>query len=268
MASNGNLLVPAPLAHVAPTVSELCAAGYGVSAGPRFCLIYPDRSIEGNNSFALAGPISERLGMPVLATFVYDSDTLEMEVSRDGTLVHSYHSWPDVNGTEDSDGEEFDPWAKPEPIGADPTAFLDFAVGPVDHSLLASALANDPVDPADRDVDGLASGYVWAQAQHHDVLKALGHPDHVLNLAHRDYFHISRPWPVLPAGIEWSDLTLFGTAETPPLMTPDLLAEIRALLPGNPLGFDGIARRLGITTGAIFGHVPDLKDVIQGHTQP
>jgi hypothetical protein len=250
-------------------VSELCAAGYGVSAGLRFCLIYPDRSIEDNNSFALAGPISQRLEVPVLAAFVYDSDTLEMEVHRSGTLVHAYHSWPDVGWAADhGDDGVCVPWCKPEPIGADPTAFLDFAAGPVNHALLDSALANDPVDPTDADVDGDDSGYVWAQAQHGDVLTALGHPDHVVSLARWDYFHLRRPWAVLPAGIEWSDLTLFGAAETPPLMTPELLAEIRALLPGNPLGFDGIARRLGITTGAIFGHVLDLKDVIQGRTQP
>ncbi|MER6359115.1 hypothetical protein ABT186_46930, partial [Streptomyces sp. NPDC001634] len=82
MASYGTMLIRMPLGQAAPVLREVCAAGYATSAGPRFCLVHPDRSVDDNGVFALAGPISAELGAPVLAAFQYDGDRLELEVWR------------------------------------------------------------------------------------------------------------------------------------------------------------------------------------------
>lgn len=158
MATYGTLLIPVPLDRAAPVLREVCVAGYAAPAGPGFCLVHPDRFIDGNDAFSLAGPVSGALGVPVLAAFQYDGDRLELEVWRDGVRAHRYDSAP---GRDDevADGT---------PADADPAAFLDFAAGPVDGHRLASALADTPIDVADMDVDG-EPGYVWAQGLHWDV---------------------------------------------------------------------------------------------------
>lgn len=115
----------------------------------------------------------------MLAAFQYDGDRLELEVWRDGVRAHRYDSWPDRD----------DESANDPPLGPDPAAFLDFATGPVDSHRLASALADTPIDAEDMDVDG-EPGYVWAQALHWDVLRALSHPDQVIRRAQWDYCHM------------------------------------------------------------------------------
>lgn len=204
MSTYGTILIPVPLEQVAPVLGEVCAAGYATSAGPGFCLAHPDRFVDGNHVFAVAGPISAQLGVPVLAAFQYDGDRLELEVWRDGVRAHRYDSWPG------RDGEN----AHGAPLGADPAAFLDFAAGPVDSHRLASALADTPIDVEDMDVDG-EPGYVFAQALHWDVLDALSHPDQVIHRAQWDYRHIRGAPQALGELLGSTELVVLGTADHP-----------------------------------------------------
>jgi hypothetical protein len=200
----GTILIPVPLEKAAPVLREVCAAGYAIPAGPRFCLVHPDRSVDDNSVFALAGPISAELGAPVLAAFQYDGDRLELEVWRDGARAHRYDSWP---GRDDESAND-------APLGADPAAFLDFAAGPVDSHRLASALADTPIDVQDMDVDG-EPGYVWAQALHWDVLRALSHPDQVIRRAQWDYFHMRGAPQALAEVLDSTELVVLGTTDPP-----------------------------------------------------
>jgi hypothetical protein len=204
VATYGSLLIPVPLDRAAPVLREVCGAAYAAPAGPGFCLVHPDRFIDGNGVFELAGPVSGALGAPVLAAFQYDGDRLELEVWRDGVRAYRYDSSP-----YDWDGEAADG----TPADADPAAFLDFAAGPVDGYRLASALADTPVDVADMDVDG-EPGYVWAQGLHWDVLGALGHPDQVIGRAQRDHCHFKRAPRVLARLLDSGELVVLGTAES------------------------------------------------------
>ncbi|MGW1880172.1 hypothetical protein [Streptomyces sp. NPDC001975] len=204
MTTYGTILIPAPLEQAAPVLRGVCAAGYATPAGPGFCLVHPDRSVDENSVFALAGPISSELGAPVLAAFQYDGDRLELEIWRDGVLAHRYDSWP---GRDDEDADD-------APVGADPAAFLDFATGPVDSHRLASALADTPIDAEDKDVDG-EPGYVWAQALHWDVLRALGHPDQAIRRARWDYSHMRGAPQALSEVLDGTELVVLGRAERP-----------------------------------------------------
>ncbi|MFJ4525430.1 hypothetical protein ACIP4Y_31500 [Streptomyces sp. NPDC088810] len=204
MATYGTILIPVPLEQAAPVLREVCAAGYATPAGPGFCLVHPDRFVDENDVFALAGPISAAVGAPVLAAFQYDGDRLELEVWRDGVRAHRYDSWP---GRDDEDAND-------TPVGADPAAFLAFAAGPVDGHRLASALADTPIDMEDMDVDG-EPGYVWAQALHRDVLCALGHPDRVIDRARWDYCHMCRAPQMVANALDRTELIVLGAAEHP-----------------------------------------------------
>ncbi|GGY11919.1 hypothetical protein GCM10010510_67310 [Streptomyces anandii JCM 4720] len=204
MTTYGTILIPVPLEQAAPALREVCAAGYATPAGPRFCLVHPDRSVADNGVFALAGPISAELGAPVLAAFQYDGDRLELEVWRDGARAHRYDSWP-VRDDESADDA---------PMGADPAAFWDFAAGPVDRHRLASALADTPIDARDMDVDG-EPGYVWAQSLHWDVLGALSHPDQVIGRAQWDYFHMRGAPQALAEVLDGMELVVLGPTDRP-----------------------------------------------------
>ncbi|MEV6513152.1 hypothetical protein [Streptomyces sp. NPDC051642] len=202
MATYGTLLIPLPLEQAAPVLHEVCVAAYAAPAGPGFCLVHPDRLIDGNGVFGLAGPVSAALGVPVLAAFQYDGERLELEVWRDGGRAYRYDSSPYDRDDKPADGT---------PADADPAAFLDFAAGPVDRHRLASALADTPLDVEDMDVDG-EPGYVWAQGLHWDVLLALGHPDQVIGRAQRDHCHFERAPRVLAELLESGELVVLGTA--------------------------------------------------------
>lgn len=204
MTTYGTILIPVPLEQAAPVLREVCAAGYATPAGPGFCIAHPDRFVDENDVFTLAGPISTELGVPVLAAFQYDGDRLELEVWRDGVRAHRYDSYPDRNDASDNRA----------PVGADPSAFLDFATGPVDSHRLASALADTPIDAEDMDVDG-EPGYVWAQALHWDVLCALSHPDQVIRRAQWDYVHMCGAPRALAEVLGSTELVVLGTADRP-----------------------------------------------------
>ncbi|MPY30943.1 hypothetical protein FNH09_06325 [Streptomyces adustus] len=202
MTTYGTILIPVPLQQATPVLRKVCAVGYALPAGPTFSLVHPDRSVDDNDVFALAGPISAGLGVPVLAAFQYDGDRLELEVWRDGVRAHRYDSWPKRDDRDAPDA----------PLGADPAAFLDFAAGPVDGHRLASALADTPIDEEDKDVDG-DPGYVWAQALHWDVLCALGHPKQVIRRAQWDYFHMRGAPQALAEVLDGTELIALGTAD-------------------------------------------------------
>lgn len=204
MATYGTMLIPLPLGRSAPVLREFCAAGYATSAGPGFCLLHPDRSVDGNHVLVLAGPVSAKLGTPVLAAFQYDGDRLELEVWRDGVLAYRYDSRPNWD-ERTADGT---------PADADPAAFLAFAAGSVDDHRLAAALADTPIDTADMDIDG-EPGYVWAQAAHWDMLDALGHPDQVIHRAQWDYFHMRAAPQALAEALDGAELVVLGTAAHP-----------------------------------------------------
>ncbi|MEW2272820.1 hypothetical protein GTY41_43460 [Streptomyces sp. SID685] len=204
MTTYGTILIPVPLERAAPVLREVCAAGYATPAGPSFCLAHPDRFVGENDVFTLAGPISTKLSVPVLAAFQYDGDRLKLEVWRDGVRAHRYDSRPDRDDASDNQA----------PVGADPTAFLDFATGPVNSHRLACALADTPIDAEDMDVDG-EPGYVWAQALHWDVLHALSHPDQVIHRAQWDYVHMRGAPQALAEALGSTELVVLGTADRP-----------------------------------------------------
>ncbi|RAG83122.1 hypothetical protein DN069_23715 [Streptacidiphilus pinicola] len=204
MSTYGTMLIPLPLHRAVPALREICAAGYALPAGPGFCLLHPDRFVADNGVLSLAGPLSARLDVPVLAAFQYDGDRLELEVWRAGARSHRYDSWP---GRDDDDAPD-------APVGADPSAFLDFTAGPVDHHRLASALADTPVEEIDKDVDG-EPGYVWAQALHWDVLQALGHPEEFIRRAQWDHCHMHGAPRALSEALNGSGLVTLGAAEPP-----------------------------------------------------
>jgi hypothetical protein len=198
----GTLLIPVPLERATPVLRGLCSAGYATSAGPGFCLVHPDRSVDDNSVFDLAGPISIEVAAPVLAAFQYDGDRLELEVWRDGVRAHRYDSWP---GRDDESADD-------APLGADPAAFVDFAAGVVDGHRLACALLDTPIDEQDKDVDG-EPGYVWAQALHWDVLSALGHPDRTIRRAQWDYFHMRGAPQEFGKVLDSAELVVLGTSD-------------------------------------------------------
>ncbi|CAG6393844.1 hypothetical protein NMG29_04715 [Streptomyces cocklensis] len=204
MTTYGTILIPMPLEQAAPVLRAVCAAGYATAAGPGFCLAHPDRFVEGNDIFSLAGPISSGSGVPVLAAFQYDGDRLELEVWRDGVRAHRYDSRP-PRGDDDADST---------PANIDPAAFLDFAAGPVDSHRLSSALADTPIDEEEKDVDG-DPGYVWAQGLHWDVLQALGHPDGTIQRAQWDYRHMHGAPQTLAKVLDSTELVVLGAAENP-----------------------------------------------------
>ncbi|WP_019064505.1 hypothetical protein [Streptomyces prunicolor] len=204
MATYGTLLIPLPLDRAVPVLREVCAAAYAAPAGPGFCLVHPDRFLDGNGVFSLAGPVSAALGVPVLAAFQYDGDRLELEVWRDGVRAYRYDSSPYDRDDKPADGR---------PTDADPAAFLDFAAGPVDGYGLACALADTPLDERDMDVDG-EPGYVWAQDLHWDVLAALGHPGQVSARAQRDHCHFERAPRILAELLASGELVVVGKAES------------------------------------------------------
>lgn len=191
-----------------PGIRRQVASGYALGAGPGHSVVFPEAN---EDVFSLAGPLSLALAAPVLYSYVHDSDVLCLGVHEGGVRLHSYDSWPgygtDGGGEEPSDclddAEEFS-W--PEPEGADPEAFMRFAVGPVDRLALQSALKGVPLDPE----DGEGGRYVFAEAQHHDAMTALGLPAAVLTSGY-DYLR----WDDLPEGVTVEDIVLLGDAQPP-----------------------------------------------------
>lgn len=204
MTTYGTILIPVPLEQAAPVLREVCTAGYATPAGPTFCLAHPDRFVDGNGVFALAGPITAELGVPVLAAFQYDGDRLELEVWRDGVLAQRYDSWPDRD----------DESANDAPSGADPAAFLGFATGPVDSHRLASR-SRTPRSTRRTWTSTASRGTSWAQALHWDVLRALSHPDQVIRRAQWDYCHMCGAPQALAEALGSTELVVLGTADRP-----------------------------------------------------
>jgi len=133
--------------------------------------------------------LSVRLGRPMLAMYVFDSDLIRCYVIRDGETVHTYISDAEmlVEMYEDDDGQ-FHPmidnviypvdFKVPEgPIGDDPAALAPFAVGPLDPDAVGAALRGE--------IDEGEAPRLMAEAQHWAIIDALGLPPQALTTAYR-----------------------------------------------------------------------------------
>ncbi|MEU5321617.1 hypothetical protein AB0G67_33420 [Streptomyces sp. NPDC021056] len=212
----GNVLVARECAEVVPLLAAATGSdgralrGYAMTAGPgRTVLFFPDPETD---AIELAGPLSRLLGAATLSSYVHDSDVLDLRVFEDGEERHCYDSHPGYfdEGETDDDGnpvggDEDD--AYPDPVGADPEAFLPFATGPVDRAVLESVLRRIPLDPE----DGEGGRYVFADDQHHDVMETLGLDGRRLGTGHT---YLSRGH--LPEGLSPEELTVFGGAAFSP----------------------------------------------------
>ncbi|WP_416974470.1 hypothetical protein [Streptomyces sp. 4F14] len=204
----GNVLVARPCQEVVPLLSEETAAGrpairgYALAVGPRHTVIHPAEETE---ALTLAEAVSRRLSVPTLGMYVFDSDVLVMQVYEDGELRHVYDSWPGYFSTE----RPADAWSSdaapswPEPLGAAPTALLPFAAAPVDIPALESVLRCVPLARE----DGKDGRYVFADAQHYDVMALLGLSAPRLNTG---YGALSQGY--LPPGTALTELWLLGGA--------------------------------------------------------
>jgi hypothetical protein len=204
------VLVGRACAEVVPLLACADVSGYALPVGPGHTAIYPDPDTSAPD---LAGALSKLLGAPAVGTYVFDSDVLVMLVFEDGELRLDYDSCPgyfDEPETDD-DGDPLTPvdeddFAFPEPVGVDPDAFLPLAAGPVDRAALESALRGVPLDPE----DGEDGRYVFANAQHYDVMACLG-----LNAPRLSTGHRYLSWGDMPHETSADDLILLGGAKQP-----------------------------------------------------
>jgi len=170
----GNVLVARACDEVVPLLGgpdETGIRGFALPVGPGHTAVYPDPETDAPD---LAGPLSRVLGAPALGSYVFDSDVLIMRVYADGELRHAYDSCPGYfdEPAVDEDGNPLGvgEFAFPEPVGADPEAFVPLAFGPVDREALESVLRGTPLDPG----DGQDGRYVFANTQHYDAMLCLG----------------------------------------------------------------------------------------------
>lgn len=195
----GNVLVARECAEVVRLLAGAVRAGgvalrgYAMPVGPQHTAIFPPE--PESDAIELAGPLSVLLGAATLSAYVHDSDVLDLRVFVDGEERHRFDSCPGY----------FEAGAGlvcPEPVGADPDAFLPLAAGPVDRLVLGAVLRGIPVDPDDVE-DGR---YLFADAQHHDVMEALGLDAHRLTTG---FALLARGY--LPEGLPPQELRVFGS---------------------------------------------------------
>lgn len=207
----GNVLVARKCAEVVPLLAGATGEdgralrGYAIPAGPgHTALFFPDPETD---AIELAGPLSRLLGAATLSSYVHDSDVLDLRVFEDGEERHFYDSYPGYfdEGETDEDGNPVGgDSVRPDPDGADPEAFLPFAAGPVDRTVLESVLRRTALDPEDGGRDGR---YVFAEDQHYDVMETLGLDGRRLSTGHT---YLSRGH--LPEGLPLEELMVFGGA--------------------------------------------------------
>lgn len=200
----GNVLVGRSCKEVVPLLAGADIRGYALPVGPAHTVICP---ADEPGAIELAGTVSRLLGGPALGTYVFDSDVLVMQVYEGGELRHVYDSYPGYfQGDHDLEEveEDLDRYTEvgwPDPVGADPDAFLPLAAHAVDLAALASVLHSVPLNPE----DGEDGRYVFANAQHYDVMRLLGLD--ALRLS-TGFGEISRGF--LPTGTAPDDLWLLG----------------------------------------------------------
>ncbi|WP_425245829.1 hypothetical protein [Streptomyces sp. NEAU-NA10] len=204
----GNVLVARRCEEVVPLLEGADIRGYALPVGPAHTVICPDPDTTAPD---LAAPLSKLLGAPTVGTYLFDSDVLVMLVFEDGALRLDYDSCPgyfddpglDENGNAPALEEEYE---FPEPVGVDPDAFLPFAAGPVDRAALESALRGIPLDPE----DGEDGRYVFANAQHYDVMDCLG-----LNASRLTTGYRYLSWGDMPYETSVEEVLLLGGARPP-----------------------------------------------------
>ena len=153
----------------------------------------PDRTAvipqEGQRNYAEVGSLglqlSRRLGLPVLAHEVSDSDVVLLHVFRQGKRVHRYVSdlgmLADPVETDEGmmfevDGVRYSEEALPQgPVGDDPAAIEPFGVGTVDLRWLANALYG-------REGEGTR---IFAEQLHMEIIEALNLKPDLLTRAFR-----------------------------------------------------------------------------------
>ncbi|MFF9626342.1 hypothetical protein [Streptomyces griseosporeus] len=204
----GNVLVARACGEVVPLLAGEDLRGYAVPVGAAHTVLYLDPETSCPD---LAAPLSGLLRAPALGMFLYDSDVLVMRVCDDGQVLVDYDSCPgyfddEPVPEEDDEDAEWETFVWPEPVGVEPDAFLRLAAGPVDRQRLLSALRGLPLDPED-DEDGR---YVFAEAQHADVMACLG-----LDPARLAYGYDEVGKGELPRGVVPWDLVLVGEARWP-----------------------------------------------------
>ncbi|MFF7448248.1 MULTISPECIES: hypothetical protein [unclassified Streptomyces] len=196
----GNVLVARECAEVVPLLAGAARAGgvllrgYAMPVGPLHTAIFPPEPER--DAIELAGPLSVLLGAATLSAYVQDSVVLDLRVFVEGEERHRFDSCPGYGGAVGVG------LACPEPVGADPDAFLPLAAGPVDRLVLGSVLRGVPLDPDDAE-DGR---YLFADAQHHDVMEALGLDAHRLSTG---FALLARGY--LPEGLPPQELRVFGS---------------------------------------------------------
>ncbi|MFF0790828.1 hypothetical protein [Streptomyces spiralis] len=213
----GNVLVARACEAVVPLLDGQGVRGFALPAGPEHTVIHPDPETSGPD---LAGPLSKLLAAPALGMYLFDSDVLVMTLFENGDLRHSYDSFPGYFDEPEDDGGDppsvadppsvEEPFEWPEPMGADPDAFLPLAAGPVDRAALESVLRGIPIDPE----DGEHGRYVFADAQHFDAMDCLR-----LNAPRLTTGYRYLAQGALPYGTTADDLILLGGARRPTART-------------------------------------------------
>ncbi|MGV9556680.1 hypothetical protein [Streptomyces sp. NPDC003401] len=206
--SYGNVLVARPCEEAVPLPAGEGLSGYALPVGPGHTVVCPDPETSFDE---IAERASRLLAAPVVGTYVFDSDVVVMLVFEDGALRLAYDSRPGYfdEPETDEDGNPLTPVDDgecPAPEGVDPDAFPPPAAGPVDRAAPESALRGVPLDPDDGD-DGR---YVFAEAQHHDVMACLRLDASRLTTGFR---YLARGG--LPRGTVAGDLVTLGGAVRP-----------------------------------------------------
>jgi hypothetical protein len=175
------LLVAAEFEATLAAVRETSRAALVVPVAASRVAVVPRENASGvANLHSLAVRLSATLHRPVLATYVFDSDVVQCVVYRDGASVHRYVSDQAmlVQWFEDDDGQ-FKPMIDgvvypadhvlpSGALGAEPDAFVPFAVQPADPDRIGAALRGE--------VDHSDLPFLMAERQHREILAALGLP--------------------------------------------------------------------------------------------
>jgi hypothetical protein len=165
-------------ARVAERLRAAGAAAYVSPARGGVTVVYDCRSEEADGALrALTLWLSRELRCAALGAQVYDSDVFAYWLARDGEMRDEYDSFPGYRSM-----------LSRAPRGGDAAVLCrEIALGPCDAAAVERIL---------RDPDH-ATTYLFEEARHGDLLRALGHPDLAFDQA---YHYIAQGDP-LPEGV-------------------------------------------------------------------